>query len=266
MNYRPHTTDSDTHRLLSKHYQPRRLRRSHKHRRIGDRVHGQILDRWQAFRVSTEEMTWTLTDAAKDCRRKETDGYWSSVSRKTIQRALDAGKFPDAYRDDGHAGPGSGPWRIPKSNLIAEGFIPGGDRALDSDRSAPTPTAAAELDAMRAELAECRHRAEMAEAREQLLAENVTDLRNSLRMLEAQTSDNSQRRLEAKTTDSVDDGRGLFGRVGEAEAVDGALDLTDTATAPDVLAPTAPAASTVAHTTPTPAKPRKRLQRWSSGQ
>ena len=49
----------------------------------------------------TEQQTWTITEAAKDCRRQNADGQWSSVSRKTIQRALDKDKFPNAYRDDG---------------------------------------------------------------------------------------------------------------------------------------------------------------------
>ena len=46
--------------------------------------------------VTNDEKTWTLTAAAKDCRRQDADGHWSSVSRRTIQRALDVGKFPDA--------------------------------------------------------------------------------------------------------------------------------------------------------------------------
>lgn len=54
----------------------------------------------------------TLSEAVEAC----------AVSKSTIRRALDAGQFPDAYREHGSKGPETGQWRIPVTSLIQAGF------------------------------------------------------------------------------------------------------------------------------------------------
>ena len=165
----------------------------------------------------TQGQEWTLTEAAKDCRRQNTKGEWSSVSRKTLQRALDKDKFPNAYRDDGPAGEGSGPWMIPKADLIAEGFIPGGGRTFVATDATPIgtqqephtpigPTAdetvgetspmdltphveleqlQAKLDESERERSELLRRAEVAEAIAEERGRSLDDVRTAMKMLEA---------------------------------------------------------------------------------
>ena len=152
---------------------------------------------------------WTLTEAAKDCRHEDSKGQWSDVSRKTIQRRLDKGKFPNAYRSD----EGSGPWMIPKADLIAEGFIPGGGRTfvapdatpIGAQQQAHTPIGPtvgetssmdvtphseveqlqAKLDEVGRERAELLRRAEVAEAIAEERGNALEDVRTAMRMLEA---------------------------------------------------------------------------------
>lgn len=159
----------------------------------------------------TTEQAWTLTEAAKDCRRQNSKGQWSSVSRKTLQRALDKDKFPNAYRADGPAGEGSGPWLIPLADLLAEGFTPGGGRTFSD---APDATAegtqphtpigpqgshgetslmdatSGELEELRSKLADAEKRAAIAEAIAEERERNLDDMRTAMRILEAgQTSE-----------------------------------------------------------------------------
>jgi len=44
---------------------------------------------------------FTLTEASMQCKRQNASGQSSSVSRRTVQRALDKDKFRAAYRADG---------------------------------------------------------------------------------------------------------------------------------------------------------------------
>lgn len=129
----------------------------------------------------------TLTDAADACR----------VGRKTIRRRLDAGLLPNARRRDGAAGPETGPWEIPATDLIAAGF------ALHTpDEPAPVPelepgsvpmvtVPLVELDRMRTAVADAAHRAEMAELRAEM-AQAVADER-------AAALDDARRALRALT-------------------------------------------------------------------
>lgn len=160
-----------------------------------------------------DRQAWTLTEAAKDCRRQNSEGQWSSVSRKTVQRALDKGKFPNAYRSSGPAGEGSGPWMIPLADLLAEGFTPGGGRTFNDLDATPistqphtpmgqtvapaeTPhtevTPSVELEQLQSKLdeverqhSEMLRRAEVAEAIAEERGKALDDMRVTLRMLEA---------------------------------------------------------------------------------
>jgi hypothetical protein len=117
---------------------------------------------------------FTLTEAAKQCKRPNASGQWSAVSRKTLQRALDKDKFPNAFRADG---PAEGAWMIPKDDLIAQGFIPGAGRT-ETDIEETTTTQPSDV-------ADLRRRAEVAEARSEERGKALDDMRTALRMLEA---------------------------------------------------------------------------------
>jgi len=96
----------------------------------------------------------TVTEAAKA----------AGVDRRTIRRRLDADDFPNAHRDTGKQGPGSGPWLIPVEDLLAAGLKlhqPSGPDEPTTD----TATAHAETEAtLRAALADAVRRADVAEA------------------------------------------------------------------------------------------------------
>jgi hypothetical protein len=98
-----------------------------------------------------DQLLLTVTQAARS----------AGVDRRTIRRRLDAGSFPRAHREPGSNGPGSGRWLIPAGDLVEAG-LPLHDPA---EPDADLTTARAEVEALRAELAETVRRAEVAEAR-----------------------------------------------------------------------------------------------------
>ena len=89
------------------------------------------------------------------------------MSRKTLQRALNAGEFPNAHRANESA---RAPWLVPVPDLIAAGFVPGAGRAIleptpTTSQPEPAPSMPSdELREMTDALASMRHRAELAEA------------------------------------------------------------------------------------------------------
>jgi hypothetical protein len=104
-------------------------------------------------------------------------GAQSHLSVATIRRRLKSGKIPGAVRNDDRS------WSIPVASLVTEGIWSGTTDADDQDDapsapSAPPPDHAAELAAM-------RHRAELAEARNELLERSLANAEMSLRMLDA---------------------------------------------------------------------------------
>jgi len=110
-------------------------------------------------------------------------------SRRTLGRLLDAGRLDGAYRDD------AGTWRIPVDALLSVGLhlhapssppadVPA-DVASPASTSTPPPTPPDELAAVRAELADWRRRAEVAEAIATERAAALDDARAALRMLTA---------------------------------------------------------------------------------
>lgn len=134
--------------------------------------------------------TWTARQAARYC----------GVGKSTILRALKAGKFPNAKREDDT-------WSIPIADLLAAGFHPDRigkpsadrvDHPRSADRTAPDrtgPPSNEELIDLRDQLQQEKSRREVAEqardhAQDQvrLLTENLSDLRTTIRMLEASPS------------------------------------------------------------------------------
>lgn len=118
-------------------------------------------------------------------------------SRRTIGRMLDADELPGATRDD------SGTWSIPAEALLAAGLTlhapappdPPPDPAPNSRALDPLPgpeADPAELAKLRAELADWRRRAEVAEAVADERAAALADVRQALdlatRMLPASTT------------------------------------------------------------------------------
>ena len=112
-------------------------------------------------------------------------------SRRTLGRLLDAGRLDGAHRDD------VGTWRIPVDALLAVGLhlhAPSSPADASDDvapiASTSTPLPAPpmspdELAAVRAELADWRRRAEVAEAIATERAAALDDVRAALRMLTA---------------------------------------------------------------------------------
>lgn len=83
----------------------------------------------------------------------------ADVHRNTIRRRLDDGQFPNAFREPGEQGRKA--WLIPVGDLLAAG--------LHLHRPSPADQVAAEetldeLQALRADNLELRHRAELAES------------------------------------------------------------------------------------------------------
>jgi hypothetical protein len=104
------------------------------------------------------------------------------VSLRTVRRWLAAGQLPGAYQSS------DGCWHVPPGALT--GRLPTG--AAPAPERAPTPAPADELERLRTELAELRHRdelraLELAHAAElrRVLEANLEDARRSLRILEA---------------------------------------------------------------------------------
>jgi len=144
-----------------------------------------------------ERPRWSAAEAARRC----------SVSRTTIQRALEAGRFPNASKDEGG-------WSIPLGDLLAAGFKP--DRPAPPDTPVhahghplheggqghahehaqaegvqvhPLHTRVRELEAeLERERARAEHERALRAAAEHLAAvqaQRADDLRTALRMLDA---------------------------------------------------------------------------------
>lgn len=103
-----------------------------------------------AIDIKTPRPALTINAAAKA----------AGVHRNTIRRRLDRGEFSNRFRERDDEGR-EGPWLIPTEDLLAAGFRLHAPSAPDS---APPPETLDELQALRAENLELRHRAEMAEA------------------------------------------------------------------------------------------------------
>lgn len=122
----------------------------------------------------SERPTLTVRQAAKATR----------VSMRTIRRRLSAGEFPNATQDTSDR---LMPWRIPVDDLLAAGMTLYAPTPADEDEPAPQVQHEQrdELDVLRAEVAEWRRRAEVAEAIADERAARIEDLGVALRALAA---------------------------------------------------------------------------------
>jgi len=128
----------------------------------------------------------TLAQAAKAC----------STSQRTVSRRLKEGKILGASRTR------EGQWAIPIEGLIAAGLEPYQSKpepaATIADELRETKT---RLETALVELAETKAKAEGLERLAEAVQDNISDLRSSLKMIEAakvETSEISDREIESR--------------------------------------------------------------------
>lgn len=122
---------------------------------------------------------WTLTEAVER----------TGVSRSTIRRYREAGKFPNAYKDT------AGTWRFPLEDLLAVGLSPSEpvrEQAQSMPPEQPVSTNTEQVSKLEQALREERARADNAERLAASYLDNVQDLRRALRMLEAGSNQHEQ--------------------------------------------------------------------------
>ena len=132
---------------------------------------------------------WTLTEAVQR----------TGASRSTIRRYLDAGKFPNAYKDTSKA------WRFPIEDLLAAGLSvsePPAEQAQSMPTEQPSNAVAEQVSKLEQALREERARADNAERLAASYLDNVHDLRRALRMLEAAPSKPEQATEQAQSVPS----------------------------------------------------------------
>ena len=113
----------------------------------------------------TERPMLTFSEAA----------HAASVDRRTIRRWKDGGKLPNAVMVEGV-------WRVPVEDLLAAGAQLHAPTPPDEPDPTPPPD---ELERLRAEVAEYRRRAEVAEAVAEERGAALDDARLALRALTA---------------------------------------------------------------------------------
>lgn len=119
--------------------------------------------------MSTNRPSWTITEAATRC----------GVSKSTIRRYREDGKFPNAWKDSSKPPQ----WRIPLEDLLANGLKPVDTAEAPSEQALSAPSERErELEAL---LAVERARREAAERVADMAQASVEDLRMALRMLES---------------------------------------------------------------------------------
>ncbi|MGA9223605.1 MAG: helix-turn-helix domain-containing protein [Pseudomonas graminis] len=137
---------------------------------------------------------WTLTEAVQR----------TGSSRSTLRRYLDAGKFPNAYKDSSKA------WRFPLEDLLAAGLSvseppkertlsASTERALSNGNDHASTASAEQVSKLEQALREERTRADNAERLAASYLDNVHDLRRALLMLEAGTSKPEQATGQAQS-------------------------------------------------------------------
>jgi hypothetical protein len=118
--------------------------------------------------MSTRQ-AWTITEASQRC----------GVSKSTVRRYREDGKFPNAWKD------GSKPpqWRIPLEDLLAVGWKPVDTSEIPPEKPVDTPSERVrELEGL---LALERAKREAAERIAVMAERNADDLRRAMAMLEA---------------------------------------------------------------------------------
>lgn len=114
---------------------------------------------------------WSLTEAAAQ----------TQVSRTTLKRALDAQKFPNAYKDS------RGTWKIPVTDLIAAGMGPKSavEGIAPSASQIKNAGDQGELENLRNELRVLRAKLEASEAIAEAHERRADSAERALRLLEA---------------------------------------------------------------------------------
>lgn len=111
--------------------------------------------------------SWTIVEAAELC----------GVSKSTVRRYRESGKFPNAFKDTG------GAWKIPIEDLLAVGWSP-----VDPTQSVPSEPVQNDANERIAELERAleleRVKREAAERISAQTQANLADLRTALKMLE----------------------------------------------------------------------------------
>jgi hypothetical protein len=120
--------------------------------------------------------TFTLSEAVEAC----------TCSRSTLRRKLKAGEIDGATQND------SGQWQIPISSLVAAGLM--ASTSPPEEPPGPAESSPTELDALKAENAELRKRAEIAEAVAEEREKALEDTRLALRALSAGDPVNDRKR------------------------------------------------------------------------
>lgn len=115
--------------------------------------------------------SWDLGEAAERC----------GVSRSTVRRYREKGKFPNAFKDS------SGAWKIPLEDLLAVGWKPNAPAQAEPVSVPPEPdvTINDRLIELERELAIERVKREAAEQANAQMRANLEDLRTAMRMIEA---------------------------------------------------------------------------------
>ena len=119
-----------------------------------------------------------MTDTARPVLSVTEAAHATGKSRRTVARLLDTGRLDGAERDS------AGTWRIPVEALIAAGLTLHAPAPPDATSTTAPLTAPPidPLDALRAELADWRRRAEIAEAIAAERANALDDVRTALAM------------------------------------------------------------------------------------
>lgn len=113
--------------------------------------------------------SWTISETAQRC----------GVSKSTVRRYREDGKFPNAWKD------GSKPpqWRIPLEDLLAVGWKPVDTSEVSPEQPVDTPSERVrELEGL---LALERAKREAAERIAAMAERNADDLRRAMAMIEA---------------------------------------------------------------------------------
>jgi predicted DNA-binding transcriptional regulator AlpA len=132
---------------------------------------------------------WTLTEAVQR----------TGASRSTLRRYLDAGKFPNAYKDTSKA------WRFPLEDLLAAGLSvsePPSERVQSLPTEQASIATAEQVRKLEQALRDERTRADNAERLAASYLDNVQDLRRALLMLEAGNRKTEQPSEHAQSTPS----------------------------------------------------------------
>lgn len=115
--------------------------------------------------MSNNRPSWSIGEAAERC----------GVSKSTVRRYRESGRFPDAFKDD------AGAWKIPLTNLLAVGWSPVDP---ESPPEPPENVAAERVRVLELELEVERTKRASAERIAAMAETHLEDMRRALRMLE----------------------------------------------------------------------------------